>query len=163
MHCIRGFIGKEQIIKTLADNWVNADIIPLMQEVSMVFLKDDLYDDIDELIHSNLEIDYDKFFRYFSPSIYELMRQVSHNGKLAYIETDYIGGIGSQSAILFENEIIKIKPHKTESFWDEKSNNYIHKPEGDKAINIVLNELGIYKVNGKDEFDSIGLANYRRI
>lgn len=126
-------------------------------------MSNDLYDDIAELIDSKLEIDYSKYFDFFSPSVYELLVQESRNGKLAYIETDYFGGVGSQSAILFEKGFIKIKPHKTETYWDEKSSSFLHKPEGDKAINIVLKELGVYKENGKDEFDSIRLGNYRRM
>ncbi|NLM60427.1 MAG: hypothetical protein GX194_15235 [Clostridium sp.] len=77
MHCIRGIIGKEDLIKTFADNWIEA------------------------------------------------------------------------------------KPLKTETFWDEKTNNLDYKPEGEKAINIVLKGLGVYKESDKDEFESIGLGNLR--
>lgn len=163
MHCIRAFIGKKDIISTFSDNWVKANPIALAQEFAMIFLTNELYDDIVELVDSKLDTEYSKYFDYLSPSIYELLIQESKNGKLAYIETDYFGGGGSQSAILFENEVIKIQPHKTETCWDEKNYSYYHKPEGDKAINIVLKELGVYKENGKDEFESIGLGNYRRM
>ncbi|WP_257196959.1 hypothetical protein [Acetivibrio clariflavus] len=64
---------------------------------------------------------------------------------------------------MFENSKIKIKPLKTETFWDEKTNSFCHKPEGEKAINIVLKELGVYKEKGRDEFDSIGLGSLRRM
>ncbi len=163
MHCIRGFIGKEGIIKDFANNWIEAKPVTLAQGFSIIFLTDELYDSIVELIDSKLEVDYKEFFYYLSPSIYEVLIQESRNGKLAYIETDYFGGVGTQSAVLFENSKIKIKPLKTETFWDEKTNSFCHKPEGEKAINIVLKELGVYKEKGRDEFDSIGLGSLRRM
>lgn len=163
MHCIRGFVGKEDLIKTFAGNWIEAKPVALYQGLSIIFLTSKLYDYTVELVDSKLEVDYSEFFEYLSPSIYEILVQESRIGKLAYIETDYFGGIGSQSAILFENSQIKIKPFKTETFWDEKAYNYCHKPEGENAINIVLKELGVYREKGKDEFDSIGLGNYRRM
>lgn len=163
MHCIRGFIGKEEIIRAFAGNWIYAKLINLSQGLSIIFLTAKLYDDIVELVDSKLDVDYSEFFEYLSPSIYEILVQESRNGKLAYIETDYFGGGGSQSATLFENSAIKIQPIKTETFWDEKTYNYYHKPEGEKAINLILKELGVYRVKEKDEFDSIGLGNYRRM
>lgn len=33
----------------------------------------------------------------------------------------------------------------------------------DKVINLVLYELGVYKENDKDEFDSINLDKFRRM
>ncbi len=163
MHCISGFIGKEEIIRAFTDNWVEAKLVTLYQGLAIIFLTRKLYDDIEELANSKLDIDYSEFFMYLSPSIYEILVQESRIGKLAYIETDYFGGCGSQSAILFENSKIKIQPIKTETLWDEKTYNYYHKPEGEKAINVVLKELGVYKVKGKDEFDSIGLGKYRHM
>jgi hypothetical protein len=163
MHCIRGFIGKEELIRAFSSSWVKANIIVLLQGFSMIFLTDDLYDDIVELFDSRLETDYSKFFDYLSPSIYEVLEQESRKGKLAYFETDYFGGVGSQSAILFEKGKLIIQPLKTETCWDEKNNNYFHKPAGESAINTVLQELGVYKENGMDEFDSIRLGNYRRM
>ena len=168
MHCIRGFIGKEEIIKAFTDNWVEAKPVTLYQGLAIIFLTRKLYDDIEELANSKIDTEYSQFFEYLSPSIYEILVQESRIGKLAYIEIDYFGGCGSQSAILFENskikiQQIKIQQIKTETLWDEKTYNYYHKPEGEKAINIVLKELGVYKVKGKDEFDSIGLGKYRHI
>lgn len=163
MHCIRAFIGKRDIISTFANNWMKANSIMLAQGFAMIFLTNELYDDVVELADSILDIDFSMFFDYLSPSIYELLLQESRSGKLVYIETDYFGGVGRQSAILFEKGVIKIQPHKTETCWDEKTYSFYHKPEGDKAINIVLKELGVYKDDGKDEFDSIGLGNYRNM
>lgn len=163
MHCIRCFIGKKDLMNVFVNNWVEAEIIDLSQGFSLVFLTDELYDGIEELVNSKLDVDYSEFFYYLSPSIYEVLVQESREGMIAYIETDYFGGVGRQSAILFENSKVKMEPLKTESFWDEKTYSYYHKPEGEKAINLVLKELGVYKQKEKDEFDSVGLGNFRRM
>ncbi|HHV30301.1 MAG TPA: hypothetical protein GXX73_12065 [Clostridium sp.] len=163
MHCIRCFIGKKDLMNVFVNNWVEAEIIDLSQGFSLVFLTDELYDGIEELVNSKLDVDYSEFFYYLSPSIYEVLVQESREGMIAYIETDYFGGVGRQSAILFENSKVKIEPLKTESFWDEKTYSYYRKPEGEKAINLVLKELGVYKQKEKDEFDSVGLGNFRRM
>jgi hypothetical protein len=120
MHTIRCFIGKEKIMKVFEGNWVKANDLILPQGFSMIFLTNDLFDDVTELIDSKLDIDYSKYFAYLTPSIYELLVQESKNGKLAYIETEYFGGVGSQSAILFDKGAVKIKPIKTKTYWDEK-------------------------------------------
>lgn len=163
MHCIRCFIVKKDLMNAFADRWVEAETIDLSQGFSLIFLTDELYDGIEELVNSKLDVDYSEFFNYLSPSIYEVLVQESRKGMIAYIETDYFGGVGKQSAILFENSQVKIAPLKTETFWDEKTYSYYHKPEGEKAINIVLKELGVYKAKEKDEFDSIGLDQVRRM
>jgi hypothetical protein len=161
MHYIRAFVGEKGIIDTFGKDWSKANPILLSQGFAMIYLTNKLYKDMEAQVNSKLDIEYNKYFCCFSPSIYELLIQGSRNGKLAYIETDYFGGGGSQSAVLFENASIKIQPQKTETCWDEEKQRYYQKPEGVKAINFVLKELGVYKENEKDEFGSLGLGNYR--
>jgi len=62
---------------------------------------------------------------------------------IAYITTDYFGGFGDQSAILYVNgkEVINT--------------------EVDNSVNIVLKEMGVISKDGCDEWDTIGLSNYR--
>ncbi|SHK36945.1 hypothetical protein SAMN02745163_03692 [Clostridium cavendishii DSM 21758] len=163
MHNIRGFIAKNKIIKSLANDFVYADVTLLNQGFSMIFLVDKLYDDINELVNSNYKIEFDDEFGYFSPAIYNLLEIKSSHGKIAYIETDYFGGDGVQAAILFEKGLIKIGPNISKTLWDGKSNSYITTPKGERAINMILKELGVYRKGNMDEFDNIGLSLYRRM
>ena len=66
--------------------------------------------------------------------------------ELAYVETDYFGGIGTQGGVLYENGRIRIAPHS-----------------GDGTINLLLRELGVKCLANKDEFDSLNLGNYRHM
>lgn len=62
------------------------------------------------------------------------------SGKIfSKIETDYFGGFGEQSAVIFDNGL--------------------KKPVD--SINDALKIMGVKKKSGMDEFDTIGLGNYR--
>jgi hypothetical protein len=76
------------------------------------------------------------------------VRAFGKNKTIAKISTDYFGGSGHQEAKLFVN-------NKKE--YDESSeHDYMVTP-----INDVLQMLGVSKKDGHDEFDTIGLSNFR--
>jgi len=67
---------------------------------------------------------------------------------ISYISTDYFGGAGHQEAKLFVNN--KKEYDKSSEFdWSER------------PINTVLKKMGIKAKDGMDEFDTIGLSNFR--
>jgi hypothetical protein len=67
---------------------------------------------------------------------------------IAKISTDYFGGFGSQNAKLFVDNKIEY----------EGDNEFVY---GMSPINDVLKKMGIVRKDGMDEFDTIGLGNYR--
>jgi len=67
---------------------------------------------------------------------------------IAKISTDYFGGSGSQRAKLFVDNKIEYEA--------DDEYNYRLSP-----INDVLKKMGIVRKEGMDEFDTIGLGNYR--
>jgi hypothetical protein len=67
---------------------------------------------------------------------------------IAKISTDYFGGFGSQTAKLFVDNKIE---YEADDEYD-----YSLRP-----INEVLKKMGIVRKDGMDEFDTIGLGNYR--
>jgi hypothetical protein len=76
------------------------------------------------------------------------VRAFGKNRTIASISTDYFGGSGHQEAKLFVN-------NKKE--YDESSEyDYMINP-----INDVLKMLGVSNKDGMDEFDTIGLSNFR--
>ncbi len=145
MHYIRAFIGKSETVKKLAEAWSRTPI-SLPQDCSMVFLTDDLFNDITELF--NEENILENKLEYFASAIGSVMEEYSHQSMLAYIETDYFGGTGEQGGVLYVNSKIQIAPTREEGFG---------------IINVILSEMGIYKSNEHDEFDSIELGNFRRM
>lgn len=70
----------------------------------------------------------------------ELTRRVAP--RFAVIQSDYFGGPGEQWAVLFEGERSLLPP--------------------DASVNQALRELGVVRSAGNDEWDTIGLGDYRR-
>lgn len=76
------------------------------------------------------------------------VRAFGKNKTIASISTDYFGGNGHQEAKLFVNN--KKEYDKSSEFdWSER------------PINTVLKMMGVSKKDVHDEFDTIGLSNYR--
>lgn len=142
-HNIRAIIGKSEIIEKIASDWLYANMLNLSQGYAMIFLTDKLFDDITELSNKNNDLE-TSVLNYFTTAIFELLQYYSFGSKLAYIETYYFGGQGKQAGVLFENGKLKIPPTSSENI-----------------INVILNAIGVYKEQEKDEFESIDLLYYR--
>lgn len=69
---------------------------------------------------------------------------LSKNGKVAYIEAEFFGGVGTQACNLFYNGVEFEKPFISET-----------------AINHALQWLGIKRTEDNDEFEVLGLGSHR--
>jgi len=76
------------------------------------------------------------------------VRDFGKDKTIAKISTDYFGGAGHQEAKLFVNNK-KEYDNSSEFDWSER------------PINNVLKKMGIKSKDGMDEFDTIGLSNFR--
>lgn len=76
------------------------------------------------------------------------IREFGSDKTIAYISTDYFGGSGNQSAKVFMNNK-KILDQDDEFDWRLK------------PINSALKLLGVERTSGYDEFDTVGLGNFR--
>jgi len=153
-HCIRAFLGNSERINSLADAYARTPI-QLPQGLSMLFLTDDLFDAIAESVNVEDEIVV-AGLNYFTSAIAFVLAEHSQNGKMAYFETEYFGGSGAQAAILYENGTPKFPAMFTD---DTKGIALAEK----RAINMVLKEFDVLILSGMDEFDSVGLGNFRRM
>ncbi|MFT3728358.1 MAG: hypothetical protein QM759_11095 [Terricaulis sp.] len=85
-------------------------------------------------------------FEYLTPVLIDLLRAASTVGPLAYVETNYFGGIGGQSAVAFRDGAVVFGPLSA---------------EGD-AINQALALLGVSVRPGSfDAFAAVGLDRRR--
>lgn len=144
-HCIRAIVGADSDLRKIAEDWVKADLIELLQGCGMIFMINALLEDVEEL----LEVSDDTCFpelEDFTEGVRELMERYSFRTRLAYIETDYFGGAGTQSGVLYENGKISVGPRS-----------------GEGTINFLLKELGVWHYPDKDEFDMLGLGKYRHM
>ncbi|MBQ4835746.1 hypothetical protein [Pseudoalteromonas luteoviolacea] len=157
---IHAIVGKSDVISKIASNWVVAELVVLKQGYSVIQVSDQLLDDINELVNSEKEAPYPEFYK-LSSSLHELLKSESINKTLAYIESDYFGGIGAQSAVLYINSETVLGPLKTEVKWCSNTNQYNQEPKGQLAINSVLSLLGVSTSNGMGEFDVLQLDSLR--
>jgi hypothetical protein len=76
------------------------------------------------------------------------IRDFGKDKTIGVLSTDYFGGSGHQEGKIFVNNK-KEYEGSSEFNWSER------------PINTVLMKMGISKKDGQDEFDTIGLSNFR--
>lgn len=86
-----------------------------------------------------------------SQSDVALVAAASLHGPIAYLETDYFGGVGMQLAAFWRDGGLVID-------LITESNKQIQERS---PINCVLRELGVVALDGQDEFTVQGLGQYR--
>ena len=85
-------------------------------------------------------------FTYLSESLAELLKTLSRRSPVLYLETDYFGGLGAQSALLFRDGAAIFGPNNSD----------------DTPISEALRIVGVKRgANDFDEFDAVGLGVYR--
>lgn len=138
MHHIEGFIGKLDHLQKICKDHDSLEVVPCPRDHKFGFIPvtDELYDLVRDMHISEC------------PTCgHELNPMESFGEKfqpIALIETDYFGGGGEQSAILW-------KDNKRKRFKKRIENNI------DKA----LKELGVVAEGNMDEFDTLGLSQHR--
>ncbi len=128
-HNLRAFIGRRNAVCELANDW-RREATFLPQDFALLFLTDDLFDDITELADMNNHEDCSVLV-HFTTAIAQVMEMKSFRTSLAYIETDYFGGYGTQAGVLYADGKIDIRPTKDENI-----------------INVILQRLGVYQKMG---------------
>lgn len=81
----------------------------------------------------------------FSGPIALIAERLSHLGAVAYVETDYFGGVGNQAAMVWRAGEVIMPATKDEA----------------GPINAALRLLGVKARPPHDEFDSVGLGAHR--
>jgi len=146
MHAIAVILAKKNITKEIAGRFMLAKSVELTQDIGLVPMTDDLSDDLLELI-DNSDIPYEEF-EYLNKSVIEVLEDVSSLGEVSYIETDYFGGDGAQSSIVWKDGKVIYGPVQS-------SNTNIN------PINDALKILGVRIIKRHDEFDEVNLGRYR--
>lgn len=80
-------------------------------------------------------------------------KEVSRGTWLAYLETNYFGSIGGQSAVLWRDGAVAIGPVAVAPGSS--------RPPALMPINAVLRGAGVIAAAGRDEFETVGLDRWR--
>jgi hypothetical protein len=137
---LKAFICKQADTNIFTDNFDKAKDIEIGQELSLIPMTEELFDQINNLVVSN---SVDKF-EYLTDNIETKILQLIGDKKIAYVEAEYFGGQGGQIAIIWNNR-------KRQSFFEY----------GQECINKVLKDFGIKTKFFKDEFDTLNLGQHR--
>jgi hypothetical protein len=134
---LQAFICKQSDKGTFVEIFDKAVGVDIGQELSLIPMSEDLFDQINNL-SSSPSIGK---FEYMTENVEQKVLDAIGNKKFAYVEAEYFGGKGGQMAILWNNG----RREQLLSFGQDK-------------INQVLKEFGVTANKGQDEFLAIGLG-----
>lgn len=109
-------------------------------------------------------------FNYLQPATIEAIGKAAGSGAVLYIETDYFGGMGGQTAALISEGTLCWLDSES-SFAERRPSSpfkallsKLQAPSLQKSpINPGLAVLGVARSGTGDEFDSIGLSRFRSL
>ena len=156
-HQISAFIGQYHSLQILATQLCHSHITALAQSYYLLPILVETLDTCHIATPSTFPAEYPEFDRLF-PELIFLAQDAARQTPLAYVETDYFGGVGSQSAILWKTTNT-YGPFRSETRYI--NNTFITTPEGEWAIKRVLYALGVQLLPNHDAFDTLGLGRFR--
>jgi len=104
-------------------------------------------------------LDYSIFDR-LKPAIAGWVAALSSDGVIAYVEAEFFGGSGGQSAVVWDKGRIVFGPVLTK--WGMPGDRREVQSGSEMAINQALRLLGVGTDSRRDEFDMVGLGQARR-
>jgi hypothetical protein len=147
-YCLQAISASEPVLRELAGSIKEARIVPLGQHLSLVPMTDALFDAITVVGAPDL----DGFWK-FPAGFGSTLAACSANGPVAYVEAEFFGGTGTQSAQVWDAGKVVLGPlHLTEG---EPT------PTAGSPISQALRQLGAATGDHFDEFDAVGLGRHR--
>jgi hypothetical protein len=157
-HSIQVFIARKEILESIALTLNQARLIFLPMGFAMIPNTEELFDSITNNQQARANKEFEVFYK-LSSALISWAEDLSKVGPVAYIETDYFGGTGSQSAVAWLKGKVICGPSESEAKW--LNGQLVDEPLEQTAINKALKCLGVERGEALDEFDAIGLGNYR--
>ena len=156
-HHLRGVLGPDDSINEFARDWLR-EPLPLGQNISLLALTDSLVESITELTGKGDNRPYEQF-EFLPSSVVDLLERYSSACWVAYFETEYFGGVGTQAVGVWRDRELILGPKISSASWDPKNRNYV--VDNGWPINEALRFVGVWTDGSKDEFDTLGLGQYR--
>jgi len=160
-HRINALIGTHEALKTLVTRLGSPAPTELSFGLVIIPLDERRLDAIAVSVESAID-----GFTYLTPHMAEAIA-VAVNGPSLYIETDYFGGKGGQSAAYFENGRLMWQGAESSEAASEGISLADLREKGAKGgkspINEGLSRLGVDRSEDRDEFDQIGLQKLRSL
>ena len=93
---LQAIVGRQQTLVQHALEFHHARVVPLACGIAIIPLTNDLYDEIAD----GGKVDR---FSKLSPGVERWAQRISASAPVAYIEADYFGGLGGQSALVWSS------------------------------------------------------------
>jgi hypothetical protein len=146
-YVLRGLLAEDGHARSVATQFVGTRSVPLAQGLALIPLPDAT------LVACRLmepDSKYEAFYMLggepLPAPLADLLRDVSADGVVAYVEAEYFGGLGGQASVVFDRGSLVFGPVQ----------------EG--GINQALRYFGVtVEPAALDEFDSVGLGRHRGI
>jgi hypothetical protein len=144
-HSVQLLIGKDAAVDRFFKRWPGSRVVELNGGWQAIPMEGALYAPI-ELAHPGAvrpgQLD-------VSPLGLEeaMIEATREGGGLAYVETDYFGGSGGQSAMAMVDGVVARQPERSRGAGG--------------PINSALRAIGVERLGEMDEFDSLGLGERR--
>ncbi|QFZ19662.1 hypothetical protein [Saccharothrix syringae] len=148
MYCLEAVVAGEAVLRELAGSVRQARIVALDGHVSLLPMTDAFSDAVTVAGAPRLD-----GFRKIPAGFEAVLAACSAVGPVAYVEAEFFGGVGVQSAQVWERGEVVLGPLHVE---DEP-----HPAEGN-PISRALRRLGVARGGHFDEFDAVGLGRHRR-
>ena len=160
-HHINALIGSHEALKTLVTRLGSPAPTELSFGLIIIPLDEQRLDAIAMSVESAID-----GFTYLTPHMAEEIA-VAVSGPSLYVETDYFGGKGGQSAAYFENGRLTWQgAESSEAASEGMSVADLREKRcngGKSPINEGLSRLGVVRSDDCDEFDQIGLHRFRSL
>lgn len=144
-HNVKGVVVPAEAAARVASDTELAVVIPLQAaHLSFVPMTEELFDFLCSRFPSSGKEPFPDF-ESLSNSVAEWASRLSRAREVAYVETEYFGGVGNQGAAVWREGKIILGPFRAEY----------------GPINEALRLLGVRRTEAEDEFDVAGLGRYR--
>lgn len=143
-HNINGFIASSAYLTVAARTLRHARVCPLKLDFAFLPLTSDIASPDDSTTK------YKQLIQLTQPMV-DWAEEQSKRFPIVYIETEYFGGTGGQSALVWQGGTVLFGPVQTGDSVALL----------DSAINVAVRHLGVKRGKSIDEFAALGLDCYR--
>lgn len=149
MYALEAVIASQPVLRELAGSIREAHFVDLDQRLSLLVMTDELFDAVTVVGAHVLD-----GFRKVPAGFDSKLAACSVGGPVAYVEADFFGGVGTQSAQVWDRGAVVLGPVCTAVGEPD--------PALGSPISQALRKLGVVRGDHFDEFDAVGLGRHRR-
>jgi len=140
-YILKAYIGRKENLIPILGKYRKSKLVELTKGLAIIPMTAELFDEINEMKISPGVSN----FEFLTENVeFQTLRTIEYR-ELAYVESEFFGSQGGHIGIIWRN-----RKRDFVSGFDKN------------AMNEILKRLGIKRIAQKDEFETVGLAEYRK-